>query len=213
MHVDPGLKVLYFGTPVVLLSTRNPDGTTNLAPMSSAWWLGQTAMLGLGNTSQTYANLKREGEVVLNLVASTQADIVDRIAMTTGKAEISPYRLEQGYRYEPDKFGLAGLTEQESELVRPSRVAECPIQLECRLNAAHPIDREGMHVTAFEVDVLRSHVEESLVIPGTHYVDPDAWDPLIMKFCEFYGGGENLRPSRLAVGWKMPHSVRARATA
>jgi flavin reductase (DIM6/NTAB) family NADH-FMN oxidoreductase RutF len=213
MHVDPGLKVLYFGTPVVLLSTRNLDGTTNLAPMSSAWWLGQTAMLGLGNSSQTYANLKREGEVVLNLVASTQADIVDRLAMTTGKAEIAAYRLEQGYRYEPDKFGVAGLTEQDSELVRPSRVAECPIQLECRLSAAHPIDREDTHVTAFEVDVLRSHVEEELIIPGTHYIDPDAWDPLIMKFCEFYGGGENLRPSRLAVGWKLPHAVRAGAAA
>ena len=128
--------------------------------------------------------------------------------MTTGKAEIAAYRLEQGYRYEPDKFGLTGLTEQDSELIRPSRVAECPIQLECRLAAAHPIDREGLHVTAFEVDVLRAHVEEQLIIPGTHYIDPDAWDPLIMKFCEFYGGGEQLRPSRLAVGWQMPHAVR-----
>ncbi|WP_327640659.1 hypothetical protein OHB24_20390 [Kribbella sp. NBC_00482] len=44
--VEP--KVLYFGTPVVLISSLNPDGTTNLAPMSSAWWLGYTAMLGWG---------------------------------------------------------------------------------------------------------------------------------------------------------------------
>ena len=43
--VEP--KVLYFGTPVVLISSANPDGTTNLAPMSSAWWLGYTAMLGV----------------------------------------------------------------------------------------------------------------------------------------------------------------------
>jgi hypothetical protein len=32
-----------------------------------------------------------------------------------------------------------------------------------------------------------------------------------MKFCEFYGGGANLRPSRLAAGWKMPHADRAGA--
>ncbi|MEU1383387.1 flavin reductase family protein, partial [Streptomyces albidoflavus] len=31
MHVVPGLKVLYFGTPVVLVGTRNEDGTANLA--------------------------------------------------------------------------------------------------------------------------------------------------------------------------------------
>jgi flavin reductase (DIM6/NTAB) family NADH-FMN oxidoreductase RutF len=179
--------------------------------MSSAWWLGQTAVLGLGASGQTTANLLREGECVLNLVSSAQADAVDRIALTTGSPVVAPYRQEQGYRFEPDKFGIAGLTEQPSELVAPGRVAECPIQLECRLAADHRIHRGGLNAVVFEVDVLRAHVEEKLVIPGTHYVDPDAWDPLIMKFCEFYGGGANLRPSRLAAGWKMPHADRAGA--
>lgn len=208
MHVNPGLKVLYFGTPVVLVTTRNPDGTTNIAPMSSAWWLDQTAVLGLGNSGQTSANLRREGECVLNLAASYQVDAVDRLAMTTGRAEVPPYKRDQGYVFEPDKFGVSGLTEQASELVAPGRIAECPIQLECSLLAEHPF--HGIErLSSFEVGVLRTHVEESLVIPGTHYVDPDAWDPLIMKFCEFYGGGEQLRPSKLAVGWQMPHAVRA----
>ena len=36
MHQDVDLKVLYFGTPVVLIGTRNPGGSANLAPMSSA---------------------------------------------------------------------------------------------------------------------------------------------------------------------------------
>ncbi len=40
-------KMLYFGTPVVLISSLNDDGTTNVAPMSSAWWVGNTAMLGM----------------------------------------------------------------------------------------------------------------------------------------------------------------------
>ena len=59
MHVVPGLQVLYFGTPVVLLSTTNPDGTANLAPMSSAWWLDQTAVLVIGDRSRTAANFRR----------------------------------------------------------------------------------------------------------------------------------------------------------
>ena len=209
MHVVPGLKVLYFGTPVVLLSTRNPDGSTNLAPMSSAWWLGQTAVLGLGGSSQTTANLLREGECVLNLATAAQVDAVDRIALTTGSPVISPFKQERGYRTEPDKFGAAQLTEQPSELVAPGRVAECPIQLECRAAAHHRIDRGGLDAVIFEVDVLRAHVDEELVIPGTHYVDPNSWDPLIMKFCEYYAGGENLRESSLAAGWKMPHAGRA----
>lgn len=45
--------ILYAGTPVFLISTLNEDGSANLAPMSSAWWLGWSCMLGLDATSQT----------------------------------------------------------------------------------------------------------------------------------------------------------------
>jgi len=208
MHVVPGLKVLYFGTPVVLISSRNEDGTANLAPMSSAWWLDQTCVLGLAGSGQTTANLLRERECVLNLPSSALVDAVDRIALTTGKPIVSDYKIKQGYRHEPRKFAAAGLTEQPSDLVAPPRVAECPIQLECRLVAVHPIAVPS-NLNALEVEVLRAHVAESLLIPGTHYIDPLKWDPLIMKFCEFFGGGENVHPSRLAQGWNMPHQIRA----
>ncbi|MBI1758723.1 MAG: flavin reductase family protein, partial [Actinobacteria bacterium] len=57
MHSVVDLKVLYFGTPVVLVGSRSPDGTANLAPMSSAWWLGDRCLLGLANSGQTTANL------------------------------------------------------------------------------------------------------------------------------------------------------------
>ncbi|MFD4532890.1 flavin reductase family protein [Kitasatospora sp. NPDC058397] len=209
MHVVPGLKVLYFGTPVVLISSLNDDGTANLAPMSSVWWLGQSCMLGLGNNGQTTANLLREGECVLNLPSSAMVDAVDRIALTTGKPTVADYKVKQGYRYEPDKFSVAQLTEQASDLVRAPRVAECPVQLECKVVSAHPFGGPEPHATAFEVEVLRAHVEEDLVIPGTHYVDPLGWDPLIMKFCEFFGGGDNVHPSRLAEGWNMPHQLQS----
>ncbi|MEV8327577.1 flavin reductase family protein [Kitasatospora sp. NPDC056731] len=209
MPVVPGLKVLYFGTPVVLISSLNEDGTANLAPMSSVWWLGQSCMLGLGNNGQTTANLLREGECVLNLPSSAMVDAVDRIALTTGKPTVADYKVKQGYRYEPDKFSVAQLTEQASDLVRAPRVAECPVQLECKVVSAHPFGGPEPHATAFEVEVLRAHVEEDLVIPGTHYVDPLGWDPLIMKFCEFFGGGDNVHPSRLAEGWNMPHQLQS----
>jgi flavin reductase (DIM6/NTAB) family NADH-FMN oxidoreductase RutF len=204
MHVVPGLKVLYFGTPVVLVSTVNPDGSANLAPMSSAWWLGQSGMLGLGDSSQTSANLRRDGECVLNLPSSAMVGVVDRIALTTGKREVAGFKRAQGYRYVADKFTLGGVTRQASDLVRPPRVAECPIQMECRVTGVHPFGAPDVSATGFEVQVLRTHVAEELVVPGTAYVDPLRWDPLIMKFCEFFGGGENLRESRLAGGWRMP---------
>ena len=204
MHVVPGLKVLYFGTPVVLISTLNPDGSANLAPMSSAWWLGQSAMLGMGDNSQTSANLRRHGECVLNLPSSAMAAAVDRIALTTGRADVIEYKRAQGYRHVADKFALGGFTRQASELVAPPRVAECPIQLECRVIARRPLRSPTVSASGFEVEVSRTHVERDLVIPGTAYVDPQRWDPLIMKFTEFFGGGVNVHPSRLAGGWQMP---------
>ncbi|MDB4868034.1 MAG: flavin reductase [Cohnella sp.] len=67
MHKVIKPNILYFGTPVVLISTRNEDGSTNLAPMSSAWWLNDSCMLGMSERSQTVQNLLRERECVLNL--------------------------------------------------------------------------------------------------------------------------------------------------
>ncbi len=211
MHKELDLKVLYFGTPVVLVSSRNADGSANLAPISSVWWLGRSALLGLSDAAQTAANLKREAQCVLNLAPSTMVDAVDRLAMTTAAPTVPAYKAAMGYRYEPRKFEAAGLTQQPSELVAPPRVAQCPIQLECQVVAAHPIVDDRATATAFQVTVLRAHVAEELIIPGTHYIDPVAWDPLIMKFCEFFGDARTVHSSRLAAGWRMPHRARALA--
>src|SRR5215218_8658926 len=137
MHSVIPLKVLYFGTPVVLISSRNPDGTTNVAPMSSAWWLGQSAMVGMADASRTTQNLL-ERECVLNLVPSSLAAAVDALALTTGAEDVVPRKAQMGYSHVADKFAVAGITAQPAHLVRPDRVAECPVQLECRVTSAHP---------------------------------------------------------------------------
>ena len=72
MHIPIEPSILYFGTPVVLVSTLNPDGSPNVAPISSAWWLGWNCMLGMGARSQTPQNLLRERECVLNLPSVDQ---------------------------------------------------------------------------------------------------------------------------------------------
>jgi len=209
MHRNVDLKVLYFGTPVVLISTSNADGTANLAPMSSAWWLGDQCMLGMNTGSQTTRNLLRERECVLNLPSSDLADRVDRLALLTGSPTMTPHKIEKGYRYEPDKFGAAQLTPLAADLVAAPLVAECPIQLECSLVSATPFDG-GNSATAHTVRVVRSHVDERLIVPDTQHIDPLKWDPLIMKFCEFFGEGVQLRPSRLAEAWQIPQTAPAR---
>lgn len=207
MHRTAQPRVLYFGTPVVLVSTSNEDGSTNLAPMSSAWWVNQSCMLGLDESSKTTENLARTRECVLNLPSSDLVSAVDRLALLTGTETVPEHKLRKGYRHEADKLAAAGLTAVPSEDVRPPRVAECPIQLEAVVDRIHPFAEDGSGIVAIDARVVKVHVEESLLAPGgNRYIDPDKWDPLIMKFCEFYGEGRNLHSSELARGWDMPRS-------
>jgi flavin reductase (DIM6/NTAB) family NADH-FMN oxidoreductase RutF len=202
MHIPIEPSILYFGTPVVLLSTRNEDGSTNVAPMSSAWWLGWNCMLGLGAKGHTAQNLLRETECVLNLPSAAQVDAVNRLAKLTGSNPVPSHKLAMGYRHHKDKLGVAGLTSTSSDLVRPPRINECPVQLEAVLEAVHPFGTrpdKPSTALAFEVCIVRAHIDESLLLPGhTNRVDPDRWRPLIMSFCNFYGLGDRLHHSTLA---------------
>lgn len=195
--IDP--TILYFGTPVALISTLNPDGSPNLAPMSSAWWLGWSCMLGLGQMGQTSDNLIRTRECVINLPSEDQVTLVDRLALTTGKDPVPEKKLEWGYRYEPDKFGIAGFTAVKSESVAPPRVLECPVQMEGIVQDYRAFGK-NVSANAFEVHIVKLHVDENLLTMNgsRQHIDPVRWRPLIMSFCRFFGLGGEVHPSRLA---------------
>lgn len=199
--IEPG--ILYFGTPVVLISTTNEDGSANLAPMSSAFWLGWRAMLGLGARSKTAQNLLRTRECVLNLPSDALASAVDRLALTTGSDPVPPGKRKRGYFHVAEKFERAGLTPVASETVAPPRVAECPVVMEAVVEAVHPVADEDPAqrggIVAVEVRVQRVFVHDSVRLAGTDdHIDPDAWRPLIMSFQKFYGLGAQVHSSALA---------------
>lgn len=206
MHKVVRPKMLYFGTPVVLISTLNPDGSPNLAPMSSAWWLGDTCLLGMSRRSRTVENLAREGECVLNLPSQALAAAVDRLALLTGSDPVPAYKVAMGYRHEARKFEAAGLSPVPADLVKPPRAQECPVHLEARVREIHPMGGEDSHLAAIEAQVVRVHIDEALMLPREgDYVDPGRWRPLIMSFCDFFGlEGGPLLPSRLARAWRPP---------
>ena len=202
MHINVEPSILYFGTPVVLLSSTNSDGTANVAPMSSVWWLGWNCMLGLGAKGHTVQNLLREKECVLNLPSVMMAAAVNKLARLTGSDPVPPHKAAMGYRHEKDKLGAAGLTAARSELVKPPCIQECRVQLEAVLETTHAFgtrpDRPSTAL-AFEVRVVRAHIDTSILVPGlANHVDPDRWRPLLMSFCRFYGLGERAGYSTLA---------------
>jgi flavin reductase (DIM6/NTAB) family NADH-FMN oxidoreductase RutF len=205
MHVTSEPGILYFGTPVVLISSTNEDGSANLAPMSSAFWLGWRGILGLSAASKTTQNLRRTGECVLNLPSVDQVDAVNRLARTTGSNPVPETKLRRGYRFEPGKFEIAGLTPMSSETVTPPRARECPVQLEAKVEAVHGLaDGDPVlrgRTAVIEVRIVRVHAVPDILMTGDpDRIDPDKWRPLIMSFQEFYGlSTEKLHPSTLGL--------------
>ena len=193
-HVTIEPSVLYFGTPVVLITTLNSNGTPNISPMSSAWALGDQVVLGLGSSGQGAENLQRERECVLNFPSPLLWPQVEKIGRATGRHPVPPHKAQAGYEYVPDKFALGAFTPVASQIVRPPRIAECPIQFEARLLAVHGDATENQpefHLIA-ETQVLRVHAHRAIVMPNTHHIDPVRWSPLLYVFRHYFGTGPEL---------------------
>lgn len=221
MHQRCEPPILYFGTPVVLLTTLNPDGSPNIAPMSSAFWLGWRCVLGLGAASRTAQNLLREPQCVINLPSVNEVAAVDRLALTTGADPVPPYKAARGYRSVRDKFARAGLTPLPSETVAPPRIAQCPVQMEAVIETRHGLADDDArlrgHTWLFEARIQRVFAAPGLLADGEpNRIDPDRWRPLIMSFQHFYGLQDGrLQPSGLATiaeaSYRSPDVDRARA--
>jgi len=181
-------KILYFGTPVALISSLNEDGTTNLAPISSFWALGWTLMLGLLDETKTAENLARHPECVVNLPSPQLWKNVEKLAPLTGKNPVPEIKARQ-FRFEADKFGASDLTQLASEIVRPACVLECPVQMEARVHNLHRMSGEMLQRlgggVAAEIEIVRVHVAEDL-IAGDNYIDPAKWSPLIYNFRHYF---------------------------
>ena len=203
MHKISEPAILYFGTPVVLISTMNEDGSYNLAPMSSAFWLGWRCIIGMATTSKTVQNLMRTKQCVLNLPSVNEVQAVNNLALKTGAYPVPEAKQARGYYYEPDKFGVASFTPVPSQKVDAPRVRECPVQLEAHVATIHPIgednEQQRGRIVTMELKIVQVYLEESIIMDSDqNRIDPDKWRPLIMSFQQFYGLGQQVHASSLA---------------
>jgi flavin reductase (DIM6/NTAB) family NADH-FMN oxidoreductase RutF len=181
-------KILYFGTPVALVSSLNEDGTTNLAPISSFWALGWTLVLGLLDETKTADNFRRHPECVVNLPTPDMWPEVEKLAPLTGKNPVPELKTKQ-FHFEPQKFETANLTRLASELVKPMRAKECAVHLEAKVTRCHQLGGQRLLQlgggVAAEIEVLRVHVASEFLLDG-NYIDPEKWSPLIYNFRHYY---------------------------
>ena len=147
--------------PIAFVSTVGRDGILNLAPFS--FFMGITTdppMVGIsvgrrkGARKDTSRNVADTGEFVVNIVDEAVAD-----AMVETSGDYPP---------EQDEFALTGLTPVASDRVRPPRVAECKISMECRETLTIGVGRSKGSLILGEVQVL--HVDDSVVTGGL--IDP-----------------------------------------
>lgn len=203
MHIQSEPEILYFGTPVVLISTCNEDGSFNVAPISSIFWLGWRCIIGISAASKTTHNIIRNKSCTLNLPSVHEAAAVDRLALTTGSNPVPNGKKMKGYRYVKDKFGIANLTNVPSETITAPRIKECPVQMEAKLQAIHSISEDDENqngkILTMEFRILRVYLDQTIIMKNSiNRVNPDKWKPLIMSFQKFYGLGEQVHPSKLS---------------
>lgn len=178
--------MFYYGFPVVLLTTCDADGKTNISPISSSWCLDGNFVIGIGTQGKAFENITVCPEAVLNLPDARLWPQVEAIAPFTGKHPPSADK-QALYRHTDDKFALGAFTAQPSLAVKPARIAECPLQAEARVEHIHR--REAYAVV--ELSMLHVHAHEDL-LSADNKINPEAWQPLIYSFRHYHGLTETL---------------------
>jgi flavin reductase (DIM6/NTAB) family NADH-FMN oxidoreductase RutF len=152
--------------PIAFVSTIDAAGVPNLAPFSYFTACGSNPPVvcfstavraGVRPHKDTLRNVKATGEFVVNVVSEEFA-----AQMNATAAEVPP---------EVDEFALSGLTPLASDLVKPPRVAESKVQMECRLHQIVTVSEKPGGGILVLGEVLRFHVLESLL--DGYKVDPD----------------------------------------
>lgn len=147
--------------PIAFASTVNEKGEPNLAPFSffnvfsaNPPILVFSPVLRIKDDSEkhTLENVKNHKEVVINIV---NYDMVQQMSLAS-----------TDYADGINEFEKTGLTMQESEVVKPFRVKESPVQFECKVNEVKPLGDKGGAGNLVICEVLRIHVSEDVLAEG-----------------------------------------------
>ena len=138
-----------YPTPAALITSVAPDGKPNIIALGEVFNLGlrSPAIVGVAIRKATYSHglIARSGEYVVNLPTTRLLEAVDGCGHVSGR--------------HVDKFAAFGLTPVPATAVKPPLIAECPVNLECRVIG---IETTGDH-DLFKGEVVAAHVDEELL--------------------------------------------------
>ena len=195
--------------PIAFASTIDSAGNVNLSPFSffnvfsanPPIMIFSPARRGRDNTTKhTYENVLQVKEVVINIV---NYDIVQQMSLSSTE-----------YGKGVNEFEKAGLTPLASQTIKPPRVAESPVQFECRVNEVISLGTEGGAGNLVICEVLKMHINEA-VLDADGKIDPVKLDAVSRMGGNWYGRAkqgmfEVPKPlSTLGVGFdQLPEAIR-----
>ncbi|MBT8266421.1 MAG: flavin reductase family protein [Bacteroidia bacterium] len=144
--------------PIAFASTMDKDGHPNLSPFSffNVFSANPPIMIFSparrvrdNTTKHTLENAEQTKEVVINVV---NYDIVHQMSLSSSE-----------YPEDVNEFEKSGLTMLASDLVKPYRVAESPVQFECRVNDIIKLGNEGGAGNLIICEVLKMHISEDVL--------------------------------------------------
>ena len=195
--------------PIAFASTIDSAGNVNLSPFSffnvfsanPPIMIFSPARRGRDNTTKhTYENVLQVKEVVINIV---NYDIVQQMSLSSTE-----------YGKGVNEFEKAGLTPLASQTIKPPRVAESPVQFECRVNEVISLGTQGGAGNLVICEVLKMHINEA-VLDADGKIDPVKLDAVSRMGGNWYGRAkqgmfEVPKPlSRLGIGFdQLPEAIR-----
>jgi flavin reductase (DIM6/NTAB) family NADH-FMN oxidoreductase RutF len=141
--------------PIAFVSTLSPEGVANLAPFSFFTVASANPPVLCFTASyreprkDTLVNVRATGEFVVNIVSE---EFAAKMNLTSGE-----------YPYGVDEFAVSALTAVPSDLVRPPRVKESHVNMECRLLQTIEVSNQPLGGTLILGEVVRFHVDDEIV--------------------------------------------------
>lgn len=166
--------------PIALASTIDSAGNVNLSPFSFFNVFGSNppilvfspARRGRDNTTKhTYENLREVPEVVIHTVTYS---MVQQVSLASTE-----------YAKGINEFVKAGFTDVPSDLVKPPRVAESPIAMECKVLEIISTGDKGGAGNLVVCEVVRMHISET-VLDAVGRIDPFKLDAVARLGADWY---------------------------
>jgi len=167
-----------YPTPAALITSVAADGTPNIIVLGECFniSISKPVVVGLAIVPSRYSYklIQEAGEFAVNFPTADLVEVVDRVGCVTG-------------RKVGDKFAHVGLTPYPATKIKAPLIAECPVNLECKLIDIIPAGDHDL----FRGEVVAQHVDEKC-LDAEGNIAIGSLNPLCYILGQYWSTGKHL---------------------